>query len=136
MNQIRFFSLAASLCLTTLLWASVACSQETPLLCALNQALECGPEAGCTQRTMANVNLPDFIHIDLQKNKIQAFGAPESSQGTTIKSIENLAGKVILLGAEKGRGWTIDLDEKTGKFTAAVAEDQAGFIIFGTCLQQ
>ncbi len=136
MNQTRFLPLALALCLATLLWAPVAFSQETPLLCALNQAMECGPGTGCVQRTVADVNLPDFIHIDLQNKTIKAFGSPDNDQSTAIKTIEKLDGKVILLGAEKGRGWTIDMDEKTGKFTAAVAEDRAGFVLFGSCIQQ
>jgi len=130
MNRI---SLAKFSLLFALAPLSAYCA-EAPLLCALNQAIECGAETGCVNRSVESVNLPPFVHVDLEKKQISAFGNSETQQTTVIEKVAPFAGKVILQGAEKGRGWSIDMAKDSGKFTAAIADDRAGFVIFGTCI--
>jgi hypothetical protein len=38
-----------------------------------------------------------------------------------------------LQGLEGGRAWSMVLAKETGKMSATVADDQLGFVIFGTC---
>jgi hypothetical protein len=37
-------------------------------------------------------------------------------------------------GSENGRGFTMVVDEQSGKFSATISEDSFGFILFGACM--
>ncbi len=134
MKRLQLLPLMLMFCLTPLAAAAGSFDGSTPLLCALTQAVECIPESGCESRSVEDVNLPLFVSINFEKKQLNAVGNPENARSTAIKNIEQINGRTILQGAENGRGWTIDMNQETGKFTAAIAEDRAGFVVFGACI--
>lgn len=48
-------------------------------------------------------------------------------------NVELNDGRLIMQGAENGRGWTLVISEKTGEMSATVSDDKVGFVVFGTC---
>lgn len=103
-----------------------------PLLCAFTKAMECDPQGGCEQVLPEEVGLSTFVKIDFQK-KIVSMPEPGSTRTTEIKSFERVDGKLILMGREL-RAWSVVIGEKTGKMTLAVAGEDDGFVLFGTCM--
>jgi hypothetical protein len=103
-----------------------------PLLCAFTKAMQCDPQGGCEQVLPEEVGLSTFVKIDFQK-KIVTMPEPGNTRTTEIKSFERVDGKLILMGREL-RAWSVVIGEKTGKMTLALAGEDDGFVLFGTCM--
>lgn len=123
--------------LITVIWmvpqSSIAAGFDgsVPLLCSVTQISECTSGGDCFPVTAETANIPPFLKIDFTANTISATEESGRQEVTTINNIEHLDGKIILQGAENGRGWTIVISEKTGKLSATVSDDQVGFVVFG-----
>ena len=103
------------------------------LLCALIEVYECVPNEGCEGTTADAINLPQFLTIDFQKKHISGATPEGTIRKTDIERMEHVNGRLILQGGEEGRGWSISIDENTGKMVATVSGEEAGFVIFGAC---
>lgn len=104
---------------------------SVPLLCAPIEIIECEAAGDCFNGTVEDVNIPQFIKVDVKKKTISA--AEEGGKKATIKHLEHNNGRMIMHGGQEGRGWTMVISEETGKMSATISEDQAGFIVFGAC---
>lgn len=111
-----------------------------PLLCALMDGRECGPENGCQRVTVESINIPHFVRIDFDKKTIT--GTAETGRQTAIENMERIDRKVILQGAEDGiegvrdgLGWTLAIMEDTGRMVVTASGDEVGFVIFGACTE-
>jgi hypothetical protein len=40
---------------------------------------------------------------------------------------------MILQGVENGHGWSMSIDQKTGRITTTVSGEEVGFMVFGAC---
>jgi len=103
---------------------------SVPLLCVPIEIIECGATGECFNSTAEDVNLPQFIKVDV---KTKMLSAAEEDRKAEIKHLEHTNGRMIMHGGQEGRGWTLVISEETGKMSATISEDQAGFIIFGAC---
>ena len=108
---------------------------STPVLCAITKMLECQKKSGCEQVLPEEVGLPPFAKIDFQNRVISTTGATEDgkTRTTEIKSIQRDRGHLILQGFEI-RAWSVTIGENIGKMTMAVAGEEDGFVLFGTCV--
>ncbi len=104
---------------------------SSPLLCAVITVLECTPTGACQRGTAESVNIPQFVTVDVAQKMLHA--ADVTNRTSAITSREHLNGRMILQGGEGGRGWSMVIAEDTGKMSATVVEDAAGFVIFGAC---
>ncbi len=102
------------------------------IYCAFHKVLECEGKKGCESVSPEEVFLPPFIRIEFQKNAISAMQG-EKTMTTEIKNLQRKDGNIILQGMEK-RAWSLTIAEKTGKLTLAVAGEEDGFVVFGTCM--
>jgi hypothetical protein len=103
---------------------------SAPLLCVPIGVTECGAEGECKRGTAESVNLPQFIRVDL---KAMAIRSEEQKRESPIKTVEHMNGKLILQGTQGERGWTMLIDEDTGRLSATVTADGEGFVVFGAC---
>jgi len=105
---------------------------STPLLCVPIEITECDEGGKCYLGTAEEVNLPQFIRIDLKEKLLRGVG--EAADRTTpIDFLERENGRMVLHGGQKGRGWTAVISEETGKLSATISEEGTAFIIFGAC---
>ncbi len=106
-----------------------------PFLCAVTEAIECDEDNGCSEVTVENMDIPQFIRVDSKKKMISAevVSSKREKKKTAIKHLERINGKMILQGAEGGRGWSMVVGESSGKMSASISEDQVGFLLFGAC---
>ena len=127
-----------------LLLTSVAMAEpfdgEKIMLCANQYASECVAGTDCTNVSPASVNLPDFFLIDTGKKLISAAPESASTSTTAIERVEHLDGKLMLQGADDGikdvrdgAGWTMSINETTGKMVMTTAGDGFAVVIFGAC---
>lgn len=132
MNNIKFMGLAfLCLILTPLSSSAGQFDGSVPLLCAVIQVVECDADGECYPVQPEIANIPRFLKINF-KNKTISGTEESGRKGTSqIKNIDRAKGNMILQGSENGRGWTMVISEETGKMSATVSDDQAGFVIFG-----
>ena len=113
-----------------------------PLHCTLEETVECLPGGECTKVKPAEVNLPDTILIDYAKKTI-ATKEDGIKRTSPIENRKHIDGKLIIQGAEDGRadqqdglGWTIAVNDSTGKMVATGSGNDVGFVMFGSCTPQ
>ena len=102
------------------------------LICAVLVVHECAVDETCQPRTAENVGLPSLLRVDVNAMKVRNLDAGKKLE-STIKSADHVNNKLVLYGGEAGRGWSVSIQENTGKMSAAVAADDTGFVIFGQC---
>jgi len=103
-----------------------------PLVCAMINAFECGPDTGCESGTPESNGLSRFLRIDFGKKEVYTT-KQEKGQTSKIEKVDRAGGVVLLSGAQNGRGWSLALTEATGYVVLTVAGDQEAFVIFGAC---
>jgi hypothetical protein len=137
MNKIKLISLALLCIIVTPLSITAAdFDGSKPLLCATIETFECGPGIECQQGMAQSINLPQFLKIDFKEKKIS--GTRESGEvlTTEIENMERSDGKLVLQGSQNNKGWSMLINEATGKMTITASDDQVGFVIFGACIPQ
>ena len=133
--------LKAAMATGLLLSAGTATALDTsePFLCAVTQVTECLDGFGCEAVLPEMVGAPTFIWIDMKKNRIRTN---QNADGSRIANKAEIDGRHILQGAEDGdpeatdgAGWTLSIEDTTGRFAAAVAIEQATLSMFGSCTE-
>jgi hypothetical protein len=104
-----------------------------PLLCAPGEAIDCAARGECLQVSPGDLNLPRFITVDVRGKRLSGTPSGGEEQRTAIQNVQSVDGKLILQGAENGRGWSMVIDQATGDLAASVADQYNGFVLFGAC---
>jgi hypothetical protein len=133
MSKLTAICLALGLGLVLYAHAAATYDGSVPLICALIEVMDCEPGADCQRGTPESVNLPQFIKLNFTEKTLSTTEAAQRQQSTPIKNIEQFDSRMILQGVEGGRAWSLIIAKETGKMSAAVADDQVGFVIFGAC---
>ncbi len=125
----------------TLLSAGSAWALDTskPFLCASMQVNECIDGRGCEAVLPEEVNAPTFLRVDLRNKVIRIL---KDAPGSKIRSVSRIENRLVLQGAEDGNprqpdgaGWTISIENDTGRFVATAAVLQGAIVIFGACTE-
>lgn len=103
------------------------------LLCSPGDARECSAEGNCNHVSVDAINIPRFITIDFKDKKLSGVDADAEQETTAIQNMKTGNGKTIIQGAEHERAWSIVIDEASGRMSATVSDNHAGFVIFGAC---
>ena len=106
---------------------------SVPLICALIEVMDCASGADCQRGAPDSVNLPQFVKLNFTEKMLSTTEAAQKQQTTPIKQLEQFDASMILQGVEGSRAWSMVIAKETGKMSATVADDQAGFVIFGAC---
>ena len=111
-------------------WTSVAADFDgsKTILCAPVEAMDCTPGAVCQRGTPDDIGAPQFIRIDFGKKMV--IGPKRS---TPIASIEKDEAQVLLQGSELGYGWSIAVDQQSGRMSATLTDHEGAFVLFGSC---
>ncbi|MDX2481509.1 MAG: hypothetical protein QNK24_14390 [Desulfuromusa sp.] len=120
--------------------AAISLDGSGPLLCSINDVIECSPDRECISGSASSVDLPNFFKVDVSNAVLSVPQGEEDARTSTIKSVAHLDGKLILQGVEQGVageddavGWTLSIDEEDGRMIFSSSREKAGFIIFGAC---
>ena len=137
MNTARHWVTLAGL-LTISSSAVAAFDGSQTLLCATQAVNECVAGEHCEFVTPDSVNVPDFFVVDATNAMIESSG-----RQTAIERAESLDGKLVLQGADDGvegvrdgLGWTMVIDDTTGKMSLTGAGDGFAIVVFGACMER
>lgn len=131
MRELAAITVGLSLCMVPVHVLAAKYDGSVPLLCVPIEIIECVAAGECLSSTAEDVNLPQFIKVDVKTKMLSAV--EEGGKKAEIKHLEHTNGRMIMHGGQEGRGWTLVISEETGKMSATISEDQAGFIVFGAC---
>jgi hypothetical protein len=99
-----------------------------PLLCATVQAMDCQAGEDCYAGFPDAIGAPPFLRIDPAKKLI--VGPYRSSPILLLDSSSN---QLLFQGNELGYGWTIAIDQQSGRMAATLADRTGVFVLFGSC---
>ena len=132
MRKLTLISLTLFIIISPLQAAAAApFDGSATLLCAVIDVIECGADGECLEVSAEAAGIPDFLIIDFENNTIRATEESGRIETTAIQNVQHVDGKLILQGAENGRGWSIVISEDSGRMSATVSDEEVGFIVFG-----
>lgn len=106
---------------------------STRFLCSAVQATECFAGGDCGIDLPWNLNIPQFIEVDLESKMLSTTAASGANRTTPIEYFESDDGVISLQGFENGRGFTFVITQETGRLTVAIATEGKAVIVFGAC---
>jgi hypothetical protein len=102
-------------------------------LCTAIQATACFVDGDCVMDVPANLNVPQFIVVDLKARSLATTKASGQNRATAVEHLRRENGTVVLQGFERERAFSIVIHEESGELSAAVAQDGRAVAIFGSC---
>lgn len=106
---------------------------SVPLICTPVEILACEPGIRCSQETAEIVDLPHFLRISFTEKTITGSRPSGAAVDAKIELVRQGDKKLFLQGVQKTVGWTMGIDEVTGRMTLAIGDDRSGYVIFGAC---
>lgn len=103
------------------------------LLCSAVVAGACCDDGQCAGGTAQELNIPQFLEVDLVHKRISTTKASGMNRGSTFDNVKRVEGKIVLQGVENLRAYSIVIDEKTGSMSAAVAAELCSVTAYGSC---
>jgi len=103
------------------------------LLCAAIQATVCVEDGECEIDLPWNVNIPQFIDVDLERRQLRTTRASGENRSTPIEHLSRIDGTIVFHGYEMGRAFSWVISEPTGHLTVALAADGVAVSVFGAC---
>ena len=109
------------------------------LICSLGQVVECDYGVECMSVTNESVDAPEFVELDFKKKKFVAVSAGVRMEPGDIVNVQNLENHLIAQGVQGTTrtdplGWSISINQTTGRAVLTAAGDNAGFVVFGACM--
>lgn len=104
------------------------------LLCYAHTAARCEVEEGtCAVKTPWQLNLPDFLKLDLRAKRAETTEASGEVRQTPIRTVERSNGMILLQGVQGERAFSWVITEATGEGTLTVSTTAAGLTVFTVC---
>ena len=103
-------------------------------VCAAAQATLCVEDGECIVDLPWNLNIPEFIEVNLDDKTLATTAASGENRATPIEHLRRSDGMIVFHGFEMGRAFSWVIDEWSGRVSIAIAADGAAVSVFGTCL--
>ena len=103
------------------------------ILCTAVQVTVCQESGECVIDLPWNVNVPQFIEVDLGAKRMSTTKASGENRATPIEHLRRESGMIVLQGFERGRAFSFVITEATGAASVAVAAEDRAVAIFGAC---
>jgi hypothetical protein len=106
---------------------------QQDFLCTSVQVNVCTDDGKCVGANPWDVNVPQFIEVNLKDKKLSTTKASGENRSTPIRTLLNEGGFIYLQGVEGGRAFSFVIEEKSGMASIAVATDGKTVTVFGAC---
>ena len=108
-------------------------TDSSRFLCAAVQATMCVEDGECVVDVPWNLNIPEFIEVDLEAKRLATTAASGENRATAIEHLSRSDGMIVFHGFEMGRAFSWVIDELSGRVSVAIAADGGAVAVFGTC---
>jgi len=106
---------------------------QQEFLCTAVQVNVCNDDGECTSDQPWNLNIPQFIEVNLKDKKLSTTKASGENRSTPVKNLERADGLIVVQGFENGRAFSFVITEKSGMLVASVAREGKVVAVFGAC---
>ena len=106
---------------------------SAPIVCAVLEVTECDRGGGCEAVEAADIGLPAFLRVDVGGKALQATDGSGRKTPIHSSTLVKEQERLLLLGDEQGRAWSVVIAQKTGAMTAAIVDHDGGFLVSGAC---
>jgi hypothetical protein len=104
------------------------------LLCYALSASRCEVGGTCEQKYAWELNLPDFVKLDLKAKQATTTKASGDPRETQIRTLERgKDGTILLQGIQGQRAFSWLITESTGEGTLTMSSKLAGITVFTVC---
>ncbi|GMW05240.1 MAG: hypothetical protein AMXMBFR8_00370 [Nevskiales bacterium] len=103
------------------------------LLCSTTQATACGMTAECATLPPADLNIPQFVVVDVAGKELRTTAASGEDRRTTVQTVRRDAGEITLQGYEGGRAFSLVIQEASGQASFASAANGRAMLVFAAC---
>jgi hypothetical protein len=103
------------------------------LLCSASEVTVCFESSDCVDVMPWELDMPQFIVIDLKKKVLSTTKASGENRSTPVRTLLRENQEIVLQGVEAGRAFSFVIDEATGLLTVAVASDGMSVSVYGAC---
>jgi hypothetical protein len=103
------------------------------LLCTAVEVTRCMESGTCTSELPWNLNIPQFMEVDLKAKTFATTKASGENRSSPIRTLVREEGLLVLQGFEAGRAFSFVIHEESGMASVAVARDGLTVSIFGAC---
>lgn len=108
-------------------------SGKDQLLCTVIEATQCTPDGECRSDDLSELNIPQFLVIDLKAKTVSTTKASGQQRSSPIGNLVRDGGLIVIQGLENGRAFSFEIDETNGMASMAVARDGVTISGFGVC---
>lgn len=106
---------------------------EDEILCSSASVVVCLDDGTCVSAVPWEVNVPQFIEVDLKRKRLATTEASGENRATTVNTVMRENGLTYLQGVEGGRAFSFVINNSSGFLTAAVAREDVTVTVFGAC---
>ena len=106
---------------------------QQSVLCTAVQATVCDDTGSCVIENPWDLNIPQFLEINLKDKVVSTTKASGENRSTPIRTLLREDGLIVLQGVEGGRAFSFVIEEKSGLLSAAVAREGKTVSVFGAC---
>jgi hypothetical protein len=103
------------------------------IICAAGRVQICIESDTCYSATAAELDVPEFVLIDIKNKVISTTPASDRNRSTSFNRVEASDGQIYLQGIEGGRAFSFVIDEASGHMTVSIARDGIAISVFGAC---
>lgn len=102
-------------------------------VCAALVVVACWDDGECEEGMPAELNVPQFIEIDLKAKRLSTTRASGENRSSPFTHFKREDGEIVLQGHEGGRAFSFVIAEGSGRASVAVASDGRNVSVFGAC---
>ena len=114
------------------LWADDLTGSDV-LLCYGWSAAVCHIEGECDNSTPWDLNMPDFLKLDLEAGIAETTATSPVERETELRTVEREDGIIVLQGRQGDGAFSWLISEATGEGTLTVSTPGDGIVIFTLC---
>jgi hypothetical protein len=103
------------------------------ILCTAVQATVCTTDGDCSIEAPWNLNIPQFIEINLKDKTASTTKASGENRSSPLANVSRDNGLIVIQGVEAGRAFSFVITEDTGFASIAVARQNLTVSVFGAC---
>ena len=123
MNRSTLIVAAAGLVLAVTALRADDLTGSEHFLCSSVEVTICTALGECASEPPWNLNVPQFIEVDLKNKKLKSTEASGENRSTPIKNLERDGDLIFLQGVEQGRAFSFVIAQEDGLASIAVARD-------------
>ena len=108
-------------------------SGSDSLLCYGLSAARCEIGEACEAVAPWQLNLPDFVKLDLRAKRIQTTAGSSDQRETPLQTVQRDNGTILIHGSQGERAFSWFISETSGEGTLSVAGHGQGVTVFTVC---